>query len=211
MASYASILLLSKVEFAAKLKDCQFVDLQGFCKAVSISAKGSRNELEARLLAFKDDYDSKENAISTPERRDGRKRSPYRGDVAAALREETEKCEKSTHLDLDDDSFADSGTATGPVIAPFPSDPLSTADPWRASIGTPARSRRAVDVHSGMSLQLQRERQTLDDFLAGIGSSMAPIPSPAAPVSHDTASVLQALLEGQAALLQGVNDLLQMW
>ena len=81
------------------------------------------------------------------------------------------------------------------------------ADAWRASIGTPVKSKRAVDVHSGMPPQLQRERQTLDDFLAGIGSSMAPIPSPAAPVSHDTASVLQALLEGQAALLQGVKDL----
>ena len=76
MASYASILLLSNLEFAAKLKDCQFVDLHGFCKAVSISAKGSRNELEARLLAFKDDHDSKENAVSAPERRDGRKKEP---------------------------------------------------------------------------------------------------------------------------------------
>ena len=36
MASYASILLFSEMEFGAKLNDGQFVDLQGFCKAVSI-------------------------------------------------------------------------------------------------------------------------------------------------------------------------------
>ena len=58
-----------------------------------------------------------------------------------------------------------------------------------------------------MSPQLQRERQTLDDFLEGIGLSMAPIPSPAAPDSHDTASVLQTLLERRAALLQRINEL----
>ena len=84
MASYASMLMLSKIEFAAKLKDGQFVDLHGFCKAVSISAKGSRTELEKRLLAYKEVYDSRDgltesNATSTPERRNGRMRSPHRG------------------------------------------------------------------------------------------------------------------------------------
>ena len=84
---------------------------------------------------------------------------------------------------------------------------LSKPDPWRASIGTPAKSKRAVDVHSGMSPQLQRELQTFDDFLKGIGLSMAPILSPAAPDSHDTSSVLQTLLERRAALLQRIVEL----
>ena len=61
------------------------------------------------------------------------KRSPYHVFAAAALPAETVKYAKSTHLNLDDDSFADSGT-TGPVIAPFPSDPLSKADPWLTQV-----------------------------------------------------------------------------
>ena len=46
------------------------------------STKGSRVELESRILDFAAKLESGEfdtGAVSTPERRDGRKRSPYRG------------------------------------------------------------------------------------------------------------------------------------
>ena len=81
--SYASLLLLSRVDFIEKLKSGQFTDIQGFCKAVQVSAKGGRSELESRLLDYKDKHDARADAfvpISTPERRDGRRRSPYRGE-----------------------------------------------------------------------------------------------------------------------------------
>ena len=86
-------------------------------------------------------------------------------------------------------------------------DPLVKSDLWKGWIGTPVRSQRSHDVHSGMTPQLQREREKLTDFLAGTESSMTPIPAPPMPQSDDTVTVLKALLDGQSALLQGVNDL----
>ena len=71
------LVLLSHVEFAEKLKSCQFTDIQSFYKAVQVSAKGARTELESRLLEYKDKHDARLDesvSISTPERRDGRKR-----------------------------------------------------------------------------------------------------------------------------------------
>ena len=100
-----------------------------------------------------------------------------------------------------------------PLPGPLPGvntqvkDPFMIKDPWKAYVGTPTKTQRSHDVHSGMTPQLQRERQQLTDFLAGTESSLAPIPAPPMPQSDDTASVFKALLDGQAALLQGVNDL----
>ena len=54
---------------------------------------------------------------------------------------------------------------------------------------------------------LQRHRQKLTDFLNDIEGAMPPIASPPMPQAHDSASILKALLEGHAALIQGVNDL----
>ena len=88
-----------------------------------------------------------------------------------------------------------------------PEDHLQTRDPWRAYVGTPIKTQRSHNVHSGMTPQLQLERQQLTDFLAESEASMAPIPAPPMPQSDDPASVFKALLEGQAALLQGVNDI----
>ena len=58
-----------------------------------------------------------------------------------------------------------------------------------------------------MTPELQREREKLTDFLAGTESSMKPIPAPPMPQIDDTVTMLKALLDGQSALLQGVNDL----
>ena len=45
-------------------------------------------------------------------------------------------------------------------------------------------------------------------FFADIdGTSLLPIPIPTPAVANDSNSVLQALLEGQSALIQGVNEL----
>ena len=81
-------------------------------------------------------------------------------------------------------------------------DPLLKSDPWKAFVGTPVKSQRGHDVHSGMTPQLQREPLKLTDFLAGTESSMTPTPAPPMPQNDDTASVLKALLDGQSALLQ---------
>ena len=84
--TYVSLLALTRLEFIDRLKHGKFTDIQGFCKAVDVSAKGARTELESRLLEYKDHHDARvvPSVIpSTPERRDGRKRSPYRGDTVA--------------------------------------------------------------------------------------------------------------------------------
>ena len=54
--SYESLMLLPRAEFADKLKGGTYVDLQGFCKVVQVSAKGSRDELAGRLIAFHNDF-----------------------------------------------------------------------------------------------------------------------------------------------------------
>ena len=112
--------------------------------------KGTRAELERRISEFKTKLDAGEailrlafpdararvavggvGAVSTPERRDGRKRRPHRGN----------------------------SVVTWPAVAPFPggdantSDPLTQSDPWRGWA-----SQRSHIVHSGMSPKLERER-----------------------------------------------------
>ena len=116
--------------------------------------------------------------VSTPEHRDGRKRSPHRGNTIVSW----------------------------PAVAPLPAyDPMEGSDPWKQYA-----SQRGPTVHSGMSPQLIHERQTLEAFLADtFAPSLPPIPTPA-PIQvqqADSATVFQAILDGQAALLQGVNEL----
>ena len=120
-------------------------------------------------------------AISTPERREGRNRNPHRGNAVM----------------------------NWPAVVPFPSadgrvhDPFTHSDPWKGYA-----SQRSHAVHSGMSPKLERERESLDAFLADIDStSLPPIPIPTPAVANDSNSVLQALLEGQSALIQGDNEL----
>ena len=84
--THASLLLRPRTEFVDKVKVGHFTEIQGFCKAVQISAKGGRTELGSRLLEYKDHHDARvvPSVIpSTPERRDGRKRCLYRGDTVA--------------------------------------------------------------------------------------------------------------------------------
>ena len=45
-----------------------------------------------------------------------------------------------------------------------PEDLLQTRDPWRAYVGTPLKTQRSHNVHSGMTPQLTFERQQLTDF-----------------------------------------------
>ena len=120
-------------------------------------------------------------AVSTLERREGRKRSPHRGNTALSW----------------------PTVASFPGVAANPIDPFSQSDPWRGYA-----SQRSQAVHSRMSTKLERDRETLDAFLADIeGVSLPPIPIPVPVVPDDSASVSRALLEGQTALLQGVNEL----
>ena len=80
---------------------------------------------------------------------------------------------------------------------------MTQSDPWRGWA-----SQRSHNVHSGMSPKLERQRETLDSFLADIGgASLPPIPIPTPVSPNDSASGFQALLEGQTALLQGANEL----
>ena len=85
---------------------------------------------------------------------------------------------------------------TWPAVATFPggdantSDPLTQSDPWRGWA-----SQRSHIVHSGMSPKLERERETLDSFLADIGgASLPPIPIPTPVSPNDSASILQVVL-----------------
>ena len=177
-------MLLPRASFAEKLKTGSYVDLHGFCKVVQVSAKGSRDDLEARLIAYHDDFTGAEEAGKS-------QMSQYLHYVSMNL----PSVPAMPTFDIP--------TAARPQVQ----DPLLKSDPWKAFVGSPVRSQRGHDVHSGMTPQLQRERQKLTDFLVGTEASMNPIPAPPMPQNDDTALVLKALLDGQCALLQGVNDL----
>ena len=94
-----------------------------------------------------------------------------------------------------------------PGAKPNVQDPLVKSDPWKVFVVTPIKSQRGHDVHSGMTPQLHNERQTLEDFLAGTEASMTAIPAPPMPQSNGPESILQVVLEGKNALLQGVNEM----
>ena len=194
---FESLIALSAPLLAEQLKSWDYKQIQDLCRYMGVSAKGARAELESRILECKAKVDSGEvllpsggadsriaatavgaAVVSTPERRDGRKRSPHRGNTFVSW----------------------------PAVAPLPAyDPMEGSDPWKQYA-----SQRGPTVHSGMSPQLLHERQTLEAFLADtFAPSLPPIPTPA-PIQvqqADSATVFQAILDGQAALLQGVNEL----
>ena len=113
--------------------------------------------------------------------------------------------------------------STGPWLLPEPlpvaaaHDPLLSTniavdhlpDPWRAYIGTPHATRRSSGARSGLSPLLNQNRQSLEAFLADTTApALPPIAPTPAPQQHDGPdAILQALLQGQNALLQGVNEM----
>ena len=95
---FDGLLKLPLAEFKIQLPVGQYSDIQGFCKHVGISAKGSKIELEARLLEHKNKLDAGEADLpKTPERQGGgRARSPKHGAAAAAVRASLESDEVSS-------------------------------------------------------------------------------------------------------------------
>ncbi len=95
---FDGLLKLPLAEFKIQLPVGQYSDIQGFCKHVGISAKGSKVELEARLLEHKNKLDAGEADLpKTPERQGGgRARSPKHGAAAAAVRASLESDEVSS-------------------------------------------------------------------------------------------------------------------
>ena len=124
---FGSIIVLPENTFVEQLKTRDYKQIQELRRFQGISVKGARAELERRILEFKSKFDAGEiqlpsgapgdshvsvstagiEAVSTPERREGRKRSPHRGNTAVSW----------------------------PTVAPFPGvaanpiDPLSQSDP----------------------------------------------------------------------------------
>ena len=185
--TYESLMRLPRALFTEKLKAGSYTDVQACCKALSISTKGSPDELENRLVAYQDDFVGKAES-------GGRSQPPT--------------------TDVEDDSFADSKLPWTSVLpARLPSggalvDPLP--DPWRAYIGTPHATRRSSGAHSGSSPLLNQSIQNLEAFPADTNAPALPpiAPSPAPQQTDDPDSILQALLQSQNALLQGVNEML---
>ena len=132
---------------------------------MKVSAKGSRDDLEGRLIAFHNDF------IGV-------------GD--SQMSQDATRCLAPVPAMP---SFND------PIAKRGVQDPLMKSDPWKAFVGTLVKSQRGHDVHSGWTPQLQRERQKVTDFLAGTEASMIPIPAPPMPAGDDTASVLKALFD----------------
>ncbi len=82
---YEEILTLPLPQLEATLSQGDYSDVQALCKHAGLSAKGSRNELERRVIEHaKEKVDAAPSA--SPERRDGRARSPKHGKAAAAVR-----------------------------------------------------------------------------------------------------------------------------
>ena len=119
--------------------------------------------------------------------------------------------EKPPTMDIDDE-FADSLPWTNVLPAPLPTTNGAVdllPDPWRAYIGTPHATRRSSGARSGLSPLLNQNRQSLEAFLADTTApALPPIAPTPAPQQHDGPdAILQALLQGQNALLQGVNEM----
>ena len=181
---------------------------------MELFANRSKDELITRLYKHKEEFDAGDIVPKSPEGRDGQERQVRPGAAAAKLRAEATKDAPLHSPELDDDSFADTAVPwTNILPAPLPpnrdlrSDPLP--DPWKAYIGTPHATRRSAGAHSGLTPLLNRNRQSLEAFLADTsGPSLAPfaaIPPPQHTDGPD--AVLQALLRGQNALLEGVNEM----
>ena len=77
--------------------------------------------------------------------------------------------------------------------------------------GTPlGATQRSQGVHSGWTPQLEERHQTLTSFLTGVPGleALSTLPqAPPLPGSEVVDPTLQALLDGQQALLRGVNEL----
>ena len=84
---FESFVALSLPMLTEQIKTGDYRQIQELCRFIGISAKGARPELEIRILDFKSKLDAGEVTLptsgtapaSTPERREGRKRSPHRG------------------------------------------------------------------------------------------------------------------------------------
>ena len=153
---YASMLSLPRTEFIEKLKVGHFLEIQGFCKAIKISAKGARTELECRLMEYKEQHDARVVPSvnpSTPERRDGRKRSPHRGDTFAW----------PTVVPLPSHDRMDE-SAPLPDAAYTMQDPLLQSDPWKTYMLSTPKTRRSDAAHSGLTPTLESKFQKLDEF-----------------------------------------------
>ena len=182
------MLSLSRIEFADKLKTGNFTDVQSFCKAVQVSAKGARTELENRLLEYKDKHDSRITSSrvrsafpegGTPEGRPGRARSPHVANSPRAwpLPDALPAVQIQSGLVADETMNAN--------------DPMQKHDPWQHfSLSTP-QTRRSNDAHSGFTPMLSEKFQKMDEFLNLPGSEPS-VPNPAS----DENPVLAAILAG---------------
>ena len=163
--------------------------------------KGARAELERRILEFKTKLDAGDailpsalpsdslvslagggvGDVSTPERRDGRRRSPHRGNTVVTW--------PAVASLPSYDGMGES--APLPNAASTVEDPLQQSDPWKTYMLSTPMTRRSDAAHSGLTPTLESKFQKLDEFL-----NMAAVDaSPPMPQSDDN-PVLAAILAG---------------
>ncbi len=235
---YAEILALPTPQLEATLAQGEYSDVQALCKHAGLSAKGTRSELERRIIEHATEQLEAAPSAKSPERRAGRARSPKHGAAAAAVRtavqdDEIAAAQAAKEDELIRDRAARAsltrprGLAPGapPAAVSGPSRPVGpgVAVPPPSTLpkgmdidsgtgsyyGTPlGKTQRSEGVHSGFTPQLHEKRLTLEEFLAGSESKLESLPvPPPLPGNAPVDPALQALLDGQAALIKGVNEL----
>ncbi len=233
--SYDELLALPEEEFEARLDGGDYRELQAMCKYIGISAGGSAGDLKRRLLEHKAQSDApvKSPEGRTGRARSPRRAVAAPQSRASAVSEAVEAAERvsaaaasasaprswppppvpampNTTAQVDPRTLSAAefqAKFPGGAAAASSEMAVDTKDIQQSSFyGTPlGRTQRAQGVQSGFTPKLREEHQTLEAFLGGNEKSLPEAP----PMPHveTTDPTMKVLLDGQAALLRGVNEL----
>ena len=113
--SYESLMLLPRASFAEKLKAGSYVDLQAFCKVVHELAKGSRDDLEGRLISYHDDF------------------------VGTAATGQPQLSQSVQDVNMNLPTVPAFPTSNQHAVVSQAQDPLLKSDPWKAFVGSPVK------------------------------------------------------------------------
>ena len=161
VTDFDSIIGLPYSVLTDEIKTGDYRQIQDFCRFLGLPVKGARAELERRIFEFKTKLDAGDailpsalpsdsrvslagggvGDVSTPERRDGRRRSPHRGNTvvtwpAVASLPSYDRMDESAPL---------------PDAASTVQDPLLQSDPWKTYMLSTPMTRRSDAAHSGLT------------------------------------------------------------
>ena len=193
LETFGELLALKYEEFQQRLSEGDYGDLQRLCKHVGLNAKGSRGELENRLLEYKRGLQDEEP--KSPDRNGGRARSPKPGKAAAALRAVAPKAAAS---------------ASGPAGAMDEDPRLMSAAEFQAKgpQSWPAPPPQTVPIHTpGPLNELSPEIVLAKQRVQAMRAELAPVPPlPSGEAAQPSNADLMAKLERMAGAMALKED-----